>query len=176
MSKATKEGRSFTVNATSTCVHLEVNLTYPNLRCDQRQPTCSRCARLFIPCSGSGVQRYVFLDNSGPEGKAKQFKQLLARRDTIENTPPRVFDNIAPSSQDSMTALMVNKFSIKDLRYDVGLAFGPFIHGIPQRVGHSVTLDFSARTFALSLPPSPHTRRHPRSDALESFFAALKTT
>lgn len=122
------------------------------------------------------MQRYVFLDNSGPEGKAKQLKQLLARRDAIENTPPRVIDNIPANSQDSMTALMVNKFSIKDLRYDVGWAFGPFIHEIPKRVGHSVALDFAARTFALSLPPSPHTRRHPGSDVLENFSAALKAT
>ena len=122
------------------------------------------------------MQRYVFLDNSGPEGKAKQFKQLLARRDAIEKALPQAIDSIPPNSQDSMTALMINKFSVKDLRYDVSCAFGPFIHEIPRRVGHSVALDFAARAFALSLPPSPHTRRHPGSDVLENFAVALKET
>jgi hypothetical protein len=150
--------------------------THSTPQCDQLQPSCSRCARLFIPCSGGGVQRYVFLDNSGPGGKAQQFKEFLSRRDALINAPTQAVGSIPPNSQDSMTALMVNKFSITDLRYDVSWAFGPFIHEIPRRVEHSVALDFAARTFVLSLPPSPHTRRHPGSDVLENFSAALKET
>jgi hypothetical protein len=125
--------------------------THSTPQCDQLQPSCSRCARLFIPCSGGGVQRYVFLDNSGPGGKAQQFKEFLSRRDALINAPTQAVGSIPPNSQDSMTALMVNKFSITDLRYDVSWAFGPFIHEIPRRVEHSVALDFAARTFVLSL-------------------------
>jgi len=154
----------------------EVHFTHCIPQCDQRQPSCSRCARLFIPCHGGGVQRYVFLNNSDPKGKAKQFEQLLLRRDALEYAPMQTIDSIQPNSQDSMTALMVNKFSITDLRYDVGWAFGPFIREIPRRIGGSVALDYAARTFALSLPPSPHTRRHPGSDVLENFSVALKET
>ncbi|KAM0240718.1 hypothetical protein ACHAP5_007923 [Fusarium lateritium] len=29
-------------------------------KCDQAKPACSRCARLAIPCVGSGEQKYVF--------------------------------------------------------------------------------------------------------------------
>lgn len=151
--------------------------SFENPQCDQRQPSCSRCARLFIPCTGGGVQRYVFHDNSGPGGKAKQLEQLLSQREAIVNAPTQAINSVPPpNSQDSMTALMVNKFSITDLRYDVGWAFGPFIHEIPRRVGHSVALDFAARTFALTLPPSPYARRHPGSDVLENFAVALKET
>ena len=147
--------------------------TYSASQCDQRQPSCSRCARLAIPCSGAGIQRYVFVDNSGPDGKTKQ---PLHSRVASKDPPPQVIDGISPNRQDSMTALMVNKLSVKDLRYDVGWAFGPFIAEIPRRLGRSAALDFAARTFVLSLPPSPCTRRHPRSDVLENFAAALKAT
>jgi hypothetical protein len=75
-----------------------------------------------------------------------------------------------------MTALMVNKLSTKDLRYDVGWAFGPFVGEIPKRLGRSVALDAAARTFVLSLPPSPHARKHPESSILENFTVALKAT
>lgn len=178
MSKATKKGWSIAANTGSICLSTLQGsfFTHSNPQCDQLQPSCSRCARLFIPCSGGGVQRYVFLDNSGPGGKAQQFKEFLSRRDALINAPTQGIGSIPPNSQGSMTALMVNKFSITDLRYDVSWAFGPFIHEIPRRVEHSVALDFAARTFVLSLPPSPHTRRHPGSDVLENFSAALKET
>lgn len=71
---------------------------------------------------------------------------------------------------------MVNKLSIKDLRYNVGWAFGPFVSDIPRRLGRSIALDNATQAFVLSLPPSPQTRRQAASSALESFTAALKAT
>jgi len=71
---------------------------------------------------------------------------------------------------------MINKLSIKDLRYDVGWAFGPFVGQIPKRLGHSVALDSAARAFVLSLPPSPCARKHSESSILENFTVALKAT
>lgn len=75
-----------------------------------------------------------------------------------------------------MTALMVSKLSVKDLRYDVGWAFGPFVSDIPKRLGRSVALDATTQAFVLSLPPSPYSRRQPASNTLESFSVALKAT
>ena len=149
--------------------------TYQTSQCDQLQPSCSRCARLLIPCSGAGVRRYIFVDHSAPEGKTKQSKQSVCRS-TFEQNQQQVISNIPPNYQESMTAMMVNKLSIKDLRYDVAWAFGPFVSEIPKRLGRSVALDSAARTFVLSLPPGPHTRRHPGSDILESFATALRAT
>ena len=150
--------------------------THQPSQCDQLQPSCSRCARLLIPCSGAGVRRYVFVDHSRPEGKSKgQSKQLSPCRGALKALP-QVVNGISPNRHETMTALMVNKLSVKDLRYDVGWAFGPFVGEIPKRLGRSVALDAAARTFVLSLPPSPCARKQPESSILENFTVALKAT
>jgi hypothetical protein len=77
---------------------------------------------------------------------------------------------------ESLTALMVNKISVKDPRYDVGWAYGPFLTGVPKRLGHSVALDAATEAFVLSLPPTSHHRKHPDSSVLQSYIVALEAT
>lgn len=155
---------------------IAIMLTNLHLQCDQRQPSCSRCARLNVKCSGAGVQRFVFIGNAGPQDKEKEKQPKHAGRRTSKKARVQTLNEISPNIQESMTALMVHKLSVKDIRYDVGWAFGTFVSDIPKRLGRSVALDSATRAFVLSLPPSPHTRRQPGSDALENFTAALKAT
>jgi hypothetical protein len=121
------------------------------------------------------VQRFTFVNQNGPQATAKQLGHACHSA-LLDRAATHMLNEIAPNVQESTTALMVHKLSIKDLRYDVGWAFGPFISDIPKRLGRSVALDTATQAFVLSLPPSPHARRHPESDALESFTAALKAT
>jgi hypothetical protein len=120
------------------------------------------------------VRRYIFVDQSGPQAKAKQLRHVC--HSASEWAQTQTLNEIAPNVQESTTALMVHKLSIKDLRYDVGWTFGPFVSDLPKRLGRSVALDAATQAFVLSLPSSPHARRHPKSDALESYTAALKAT
>lgn len=120
------------------------------------------------------MQRFVFIGNAGPQDKEKQ--PTHAGRRTSKKARAQTLNEISPNIQESMTALMVHKLSVKDIRYDVGWAFGTFVSDIPKRLGRSVALDSATRAFVLSLPPSPHARRQPGSDALENFTAALKAT
>jgi hypothetical protein len=147
-------------------------LIWPRVQCDQRHPSCSRCTRLHKECSGAGVQRFTFVAHDRPQAKSKQ----LRCHNALEKAQAQVLKEISPNVQESNTALIVHKLSIKDLRYDISWAFGPFLSDIPKRLGRSVALETATQAFVLSLPPSPHSRRHPETDALESFTAALKAT
>ena len=143
------------------------------MQCDQIRPSCSRCSRLKITCKGAGVQRFVFVDEAVPKDEARRLAQ---NRRELGRTPNQVIQHMPPNPLESLTALMVSKISVKDPRYDVGWAYGPFLAGVPKRLGHSIALDAATEAFVVSLPPSSHHRKHPDSSALQSYIVALEAT
>lgn len=144
-----------------------------DVQCDQVHPSCSRCSRLKIDCTGAGIRRFVFVDEAVPRDEARRLAQ---NRRKLGRLSTQVIQQIPPNALDSLTALMASKLSVKDPRYDVGWAYGPFLAGVPQRLGHSIALDAATEAFVLSLPPISNHRRQPDSSALESYIVALEAT
>lgn len=147
---------------------------WPDVQCDQVRPSCSRCSRLKIVCTGAGVQRFVFVDETAPKDEARRLVQSNRRR--LERSSNRVIQQVPPNALESLTALMASKISVKDPRYDIGWAYGPFLSGVPKRLGHSFALDAATKAFVLSLPPSSYHRKHPDSSVLQSYVVALEAT
>jgi hypothetical protein len=80
------------------------------------------------------------------------------------------------SSNESISALMVMKLSIADPRYDIKWAYGPFLDGIPTRLGHSNALDTATRALMLTLSLSPDARKNPSAGVLCSYSVAIEAT
>ncbi|KAF2759094.1 hypothetical protein EJ05DRAFT_499518 [Pseudovirgaria hyperparasitica] len=110
-------------------------------KCDQQQPSCSRCKRLKITCVGAGVRRYLFksYDASNEACKAsKQEHTSPERRDRLRIAP-------SPGNHRSMVvAAFVRGLQVVDLRFDLSWAHGPFLHDVPKRLGQSRVLDTAA--------------------------------
>lgn len=132
------------------------------------QPSCSRCARLGLSCTGGGVRRFIFVDEMGGKPKPRQAN----RHRTVYLKGP--MQAIAPNAHDSLLALLISKLSVKDLRYDIVWAYGPLMSDIPKRLGHSAALDAATTALTLTLPPSTHARRQPQAHALHSYTEALE--
>ncbi|KAI9158872.1 hypothetical protein HJFPF1_06872 [Paramyrothecium foliicola] len=116
-----------------------------------------------IECVGAGVQRFQFKEHKlGP-------KQVVVNGGSEPTTTlirqPRASRTIKVS-YDFMSA-----FNQEDLRYDL-IAYGPFLQGIPRRLGHSAALDASASAVVTALGAY---RRGKRADpeALASYGRAL---
>jgi hypothetical protein len=114
------------------------------------------------------------VDEAAPRDGARRINQ--ENRRNLGRTPNQVIQQMPPNALESLTALMVSKISVKDPRYDVGWAYGPFLAGVPKRLGHSVALDAATEAFVLSLPPTTHHRKHPDPSVLQSYIVALEAT
>ena len=113
------------------------------------------------------------MDEAVPNNEARS---RIQNRRRLVTTSSQTIQKIPPNALESLTALMVSKISVKDPRYDVGWAYGPFLNGVPKRLGHSVALDAATEAFVLSLPPISHHRKQPDSSVLESYIVALEAT
>ncbi|KAF5613661.1 uncharacterized protein FTJAE_13872 [Fusarium tjaetaba] len=116
-------------------------------KCDQAKPACSRCARLEIPCVGSGEQKYVFK----PVSFTKPFKTSFSKPRKRE-TPAQV--SISHKPQSPLTLLqakLVAALETTDLRYGLS-CYGDFLEHIPPRLGHSHALDASVDLMMSALP------------------------
>ena len=111
-------------------------------QCDQKQPACSRCARLQITCIGAGVRRYQFKEHqlSQPAAKTKQSREVLV----IHRTPS--------NETTLLTSSLIEKMEVKDLRYNVPFACGVVFKDLPQRLGSDPALDAAIIAFTTSLP------------------------
>lgn len=148
-----------------------------NVQCDQAQPSCARCTRLGLDCTGAGVRRFIFVDKSSGRGTPKQdAKRSKLIHHASSNYPSPIIRPVSPNSHDSLLSLLVSKLATKDLRYDIAWAYGSFMADIPKRLGHSIALDSATRALTLSLPPSPQARKQPSMDALQNYTAALEAT
>ncbi|KAL4881181.1 hypothetical protein BJY04DRAFT_61326 [Aspergillus karnatakaensis] len=129
-------------------------------KCDQIKPACTRCARLQIPCVGSGQRRFKF-----KEGYSKG-------QDVI------VFSNTAriPSNETTdITRSFIEVLQVTDVRYDVTW-YGPFLETLPRRIGASPALD--AAIGALSSAVKAVRTRQNSSDAISKYvkgWQALRT-
>ncbi|KAF2798173.1 hypothetical protein K505DRAFT_297123 [Melanomma pulvis-pyrius CBS 109.77] len=101
-------------------------------KCDQAKPSCSRCARLNMPCIGAGKQRFKFKEERGVSASAQSGRST---------TPASV-----PDSPTSSLTILANGFinAIKwstDMRFNLAWSYGIFLQEIPSRLGTNEALD-----------------------------------
>ncbi|KAK2760762.1 hypothetical protein FQN54_001998 [Arachnomyces sp. PD_36] len=120
-------------------------------KCDETKPSCSRCARLNIPCIGSGQQRFKFKEELGFQPNAKKGRNAGSKSGS--RSPPEKALTPIPASPSSGTDLLASAWvgAIKgatDLRYNLGWSYGAYLYDIPQRLGRNEALDISVDTLA----------------------------
>ncbi|KAI8718058.1 Zn(2)-C6 fungal-type domain-containing protein [Fusarium sp. LHS14.1] len=152
-------------------------------KCDQAKPACARCARLNIPCIGSGKQRYKFKVQTLEIGSDSGSPQIV---DTDEDTyssssqsssSPLSFQALVrvPSSPTNIiTNTLISRLEITDLRYDI-TCYGDFLRHIPARLGRNEALDTSADALATTFSTLHRPQGHQSVDALTKYVRALKS-
>ncbi|CZT23495.1 uncharacterized protein RCC_09209 [Ramularia collo-cygni] len=111
-------------------------------KCDQAKPACSRCRRLQIPCVGSGVQRFKFVEAAG-SGSSSHSTTSLSIRSSVSRSP----------SNDCTIAIadFTHRLDVKDLRYDLCWSYGEILNEIPKRLGTNAALDASAAALSSAM-------------------------
>ncbi|KAL4866277.1 hypothetical protein BDV12DRAFT_137797 [Aspergillus spectabilis] len=94
-------------------------------KCDQLKPACTRCARLQIPCVGSGQRRFKFKEGYSKGQNVILFSHAgrVPSNDTLD-----------------ITRGFIEVLQVTDIRYDVTW-YGPFLETLPRRIGSSPALD-----------------------------------
>ncbi|KAK3344541.1 hypothetical protein B0T25DRAFT_557293 [Lasiosphaeria hispida] len=128
-------------------------------KCDQLTPLCSRCARLGIPCIGSGERRYKFMAaldrNSQPTPPAAQAGSSSA----VGSESSMQLTTRAPSNQATLDAShFISALQVTDVCFDLRI-YGPFFTELPCRLGKNRALDASVRALTTSFP-SVHTHQY----------------
>ncbi|KAH8883231.1 hypothetical protein GQ53DRAFT_664395 [Thozetella sp. PMI_491] len=148
-------------------------------KCNQARPSCSRCARLGIPCIGAGQRRYKFMEEKpSAVGHGTQMvirttsssPRTSSPRSTssVVSSPPRA----GPSNQlSTVTTTFVLRLEVEDPRYSIN-CYGTFLASIPCRMGKSEVLDAAVTAMVVTLPVI-HTHE-PTWEAYNSYSHALK--
>ncbi|KAM7218656.1 hypothetical protein V8F06_005975 [Rhypophila decipiens] len=127
-------------------------------KCDQLRPLCSRCARLHIPCIGSGQRRYKFLGRTAaPDQRlaSSSSRQPPTSKD-VQHTKMQVLLTNIPTAPPSNIAFLdatrfVSALQVTDVRFDLRI-YGPFFVELPRRLGRNSALDASVRALSVSFP------------------------
>ncbi|KAK0642181.1 hypothetical protein B0T16DRAFT_421144 [Cercophora newfieldiana] len=136
-------------------------------KCDQLTPLCSRCARLGIPCIGSGERRYKFMDAP---------IRTSSKTGTRTESPPAAKSKMqlatpVPSNRTALDAShFISALRVTDVRFDLRI-YGPFFVELPRRLGKNRALDASVRALAASYP-WVHTRQY-TPDMYKAYGEAL---
>ncbi|KAK3312606.1 hypothetical protein B0H66DRAFT_568491 [Apodospora peruviana] len=151
-------------------------------KCDQLKPLCSRCARLRVPCIGSGQRRYKFLGHTTSLDQTLPHlaKQPSTTKDT-EPTPPlplatrlmpvATIPVAVPSNKATLDASrFVSALQVTDVRFDLRI-YGPFFVDLPRRLGRNQALDASIRALSVSFP-AVQTHKY-TSDMYKAYGEAL---
>lgn len=123
-------------------------------KCDEKQPTCSRCSRLGLVCVGSGQQRYKFKDGHSVlhnSGKGRQ--QDLSIRAKVKRKQEEV--GVIITFPSNLLSSLSHAFvkAIKPstgLRYNLVWTYGGFLQDVPRRLGMNEALDAAADALVAS--------------------------
>ncbi|KAF7955585.1 hypothetical protein EAE96_004511 [Botrytis aclada] len=139
-------------------------------KCDQVQPSCSRCIRLSISCVGSGIRRYKFISGSIDSTVTTGSTTTKHKNHALHTTRKQILR--VPSNKTlSVAGSFISVLEVKDIRYDIGV-YGAFLAEIPKRLGSSAALDASVNAISTSYT-SIYSRTKP-VEALESYGRGLK--
>lgn len=137
-------------------------------KCDQGQPSCSRCTRLDVACIGCGQRRYKFVGNQLVAAK------LTSRGQAVFQTLPFTVQviSLTPSNESTMLAgAFCSALKVTDVRYDLSV-YGEFFKGIPRRLGSNAALDASVNALITTFA-SVHSKQQ-SLEVFESNIQALK--
>ncbi|KAK3380844.1 hypothetical protein B0H63DRAFT_474464 [Podospora didyma] len=143
-------------------------------KCDQLTPLCSRCARLGIPCIGSGERRYKFRHMAAPDqSSSKQTPTTVAQAGSPSAAASSMqLATIVPSNRATLDAgHFISALQVTDVRFDLRI-YGPFFVELPRRLGRNRALDASVRALAVSFP-SVHTHQY-TPDMYKAYGEALR--
>ncbi|KAF7943633.1 uncharacterized protein EAE97_005704 [Botrytis byssoidea] len=138
-------------------------------KCDQVQPSCSRCIRLSIPCVGSGIRRYKFI--SGSIDSTVTTSSTSTNHNSALHTSHKRILRMPGNKTLSVARSFISVLEVKDIRYDIGV-YGTFLTEIPKRLGSSAALDASVNAISTTYT-SIYSRTKP-VEALESYGKGLK--
>ncbi|TGO36004.1 hypothetical protein BHYA_0138g00170 [Botrytis hyacinthi] len=138
-------------------------------KCDQVQPSCSRCIRISIPCIGSGIRRYKFI--SGSIDSTVTTSSTTTNHNSALRTTHKQILRMPGNKTISVAGSFISVLEVKDIRYDIGV-YGTFLTEIPKRLGISAVLDASVNAISTSYI-SIYSRTKP-VEALESYGRGLK--
>ncbi|KAJ5928939.1 hypothetical protein N7466_007895 [Penicillium verhagenii] len=172
-------------------------------KCDEKQPSCSRCIRLKIKCVGSGQQRFKFQQEKGytpilytthtkvskqesdfPEAisNASEFDFIV----TLPTNPKQIHIGLPPGSSPAVALSSdLSSLAIRfiktiarstDLRYNLWWSFGAFLEDIPRRLGANEALDRSIEALTAAHTGFCGVDRHGATvEALTKYSQALRT-
>jgi hypothetical protein len=153
-------------------------------KCDEVQPTCSRCQRVGITCVGSGARRVRWSIETTNHTRGRG---TISTSTTIVRTASSTPDYEAPlvrrisrspsNSQTILTMTLIDKVHLttdSDLRYNLTWAFGNFIQDVPRRLGKNAALDAAATSLALSHVRYSTGRRDAAPEEIKAYINALK--
>jgi hypothetical protein len=134
-------------------------------KCDQLEPSCSRCTRLQIACIGCGQQRYKFKTTVSRSTRIQPAQGSVL---TVCKVPSPI-----PSNEKTLIFSGFMSFlGVTDLRYDFTY-YGGFLKDIPRRLGTNDALDASVSALASAFPSLYTQKKTP--EMLERYIFALKT-
>ncbi|ATZ53036.1 hypothetical protein BCIN_08g06490 [Botrytis cinerea B05.10] len=139
-------------------------------KCDQVQPSCSRCIRLSISCVGSGVRRYKFVSGSTDSTVTTSSTTTKHNSHALDTTRKKIL-RMPGNRTISVAGSFISVLEVKDIRYDIGV-YGTFLTEIPKRLGTSAALDASVNAISTSYT-SIYSRKKP-VEALENYGRGLK--
>ena len=119
-------------------------------KCDLGKPSCSRCARLRIPCIGAGQQRYKFKDQSrsvqrmNSDSSTEKHSSESATPDPSSVGQGRSLSR-SPSNEITVlaSALVQAMRPETSWRFNIAFTYGGFLTLIPPRLGRNAALDAS---------------------------------
>ncbi|UZP32320.1 hypothetical protein NXS19_000136 [Fusarium pseudograminearum] len=135
-------------------------------KCDQAKPACSRCARLKVPCSGSGVKRFVFKSENLQAAKKSSKTVAVTRRNPAPASVPS-------NEKTLISGNLVHILNLDDPAFDIS-TFGCFVVDLPRHVGSSKSLDAAISAFIAGFGTLQN-RTLSKVDALGQYVFALKT-
>lgn len=106
-------------------------------KCDQLKPSCSRCTRLQIPCTGAGQQRYKFKQVRVSPDEAGSYRSQPATSTALSRTPS--------NEASRLLSELIQKLEVKEVRYDLCWGYGYFLRDVPKRLGTNAALDSAVR-------------------------------
>jgi len=152
-------------------------------KCDEVQPTCSRCQRVGITCVGSGARRVRWsietTNHSRGRGTVSTSTTIIRTASSTPDHEVPLVRQIGQSPSNSQTILamtLIDKVHItkdSDLRYNLTWAFGNFIQDVPRRLGKNAALDAAATSLALSHVRYSTGRRDATPEEIKAYINAL---
>ncbi|KAF7597179.1 hypothetical protein BBP40_009519 [Aspergillus hancockii] len=152
-------------------------------KCDEQQPTCSRCLRLNIPCIGSGQRRFKFQQEYAVAVRPKKdkFKGSSSGPQTSSSSSDEDHRELGrPFAHPTNALTILGQAFVRaihtstDLRFNLAWAYGGFLRDIPPRLGTNEALDTAADA-VVTMHSSFCVTRAMSIHALGKYSRALKT-